>query len=98
MIVVNHNNIDLNAAANQKELFEQYFGLDSCVDYAVVSDAVYNYDYMKNIQWTTWDGEKWFLNFYDMDCTLGANSSADSIHYRVRIATCARHGNLGHRS
>lgn len=75
--------IEINnaGAGSDKTLFEKYFGLDSCVDYAVLSDAVYNYDYMKNIQWTTWDGEKWFLNFYDMDCTLGANSSADSIHY-----------------
>lgn len=75
--------IEINnaGAGSDKTLFEKYFGLDSCIDYAVLSDAVYNYDYMKNIQWTTWDGEKWFLNFYDMDCTLGANSSADSIHY-----------------
>ena len=79
--------LEVNAAANPKELFEQYFGLDSCIDYAVVSDAVYNYDYMKNIQWTTWDGEKWFLNFYDLDCTLGANSSADSIHYPTTTHT-----------
>lgn len=66
---------------NNKELFEEYFGLESCIDYAILSDALYNYDYVKNIQWTTWDGKKWYLNFYDLDCTLGANSSADSIHY-----------------
>ena len=74
-------------AGNDKVLFERYFGLASCIDYAVLSDAIYNYDYMKNIQWTTWDGEKWFLNFYDMDCTLGANSSADSIHYPTQTHT-----------
>lgn len=76
-----------NAGASSKALFEQYFGLDSCIDYAVLSDAIYNYDYMKNIQWTTWDGEKWFVNFYDMDCILGANSSADSIHYPTTTHT-----------
>lgn len=72
---------------NDKTLFEKYFGLDSCIDYAVLSDALYNYDYVKNIQWTTWDGEKWYLNFYDLDCTLGANSAADSIHYPTRTHT-----------
>ena len=81
--------LEINGASesSKKTLFERYFGLDSCVDYAVLSDAIYNYDYMKNIQWTTWDGEKWFLNFYDMDCTLGANSSADSIHYPTTTHT-----------
>lgn len=81
--------IEINnaGAGSDKTLFEKYFGLDSCVDYAVLSDALYNYDYVKNIQWTTWDGEKWFLNFYDMDCTLGANSSADSIHYPTNVHT-----------
>lgn len=74
-------------AGNDKTLFEKYFGLDSCIDYAVFSDALYNYDYVKNIQWTTWDGKKWFLNFYDLDCIMGANSSADSIHYPTRTHT-----------
>lgn len=79
--------LEVNAAANQKELFEQYFGLDSCIDYAIISDAIYNYDFVKNIQWTTWDGEKWFLNLYDLDCIFGANSAADSIHYPTNTHT-----------
>ena len=71
----------MNEIGNDKTLFETYFGLDSCIDYVVMTDAIYNYDYAKNIQWTTWDGVKWYVNPYDLDCTLGANSSADSIHY-----------------
>lgn len=64
-----------------KTLFEKYFGLDSCVDYAILSDVLYNYDYVKNLQWTTWDGVKWFANPYDLDCTIGANSGGDAIRY-----------------
>ena len=66
---------------NDTSIFEQYFDVDSCVDYAIMSDAIYNYDYVKNIQWTTWDGLKWFVNPYDLDNTLGANSAGDGIHY-----------------
>lgn len=77
----------MNEIGNDKNLFETYFGLDSCIDYAVFTDAIYNYDYAKNIQWTTWDGVKWYVNPYDLDCTLGANSSADSIHYPTTYHT-----------
>ena len=66
---------------NDPSIFEQYFDVDSCVDYAILSDTIYNYDYVKNIQWTTWDGVKWFVNPYDLDSTLGANSAGDGIHY-----------------
>lgn len=71
----------MNEIGGDKTKFETYFGLESCIDYVVLTDAIYNYDYVKNIQWTTWDGIKWFVNPYDLDCTFGANSSADSIHY-----------------
>lgn len=64
-----------------KVLFEKYFGLNGCIDYVILSDVLYNYDYVKNAQWTTWDGEKWFINPYDLDCTIGANSAGDNIHY-----------------
>lgn len=78
---------------NDPSIFEQYFDVDSCVDYAILSDAIYNYDYVKNIQWTTWDGVKWFVNPYDLDCTLGANSSGDGIHYPTtsHIITATNH-------
>ena len=77
----------MNEIGTDKAKFETYFGLDSCIDYAVLTDAIYNYDYVKNIQWTTWDGVKWYVNPYDLDCTLGANSSADSIHYPTTYHT-----------
>jgi len=78
---------------NDPSIFEQYFDVDSCVDYAILSDTLYNYDYVKNVQWTTWDGVKWFVNPYDLDCTLGANSAGDGIHYPTtsHIITATNH-------
>ena len=77
----------MNEIGSSKELFETYFGLDACIDYVVLTDAIHNYDYVKNIQWTTWDGVKWYVNPYDLDCTLGANSSGDFIHYPTSVHT-----------
>lgn len=71
----------MTEVGNNTATFEQYFDVDSCVDYAILSDVLYNYDYVKNAQWTTWDGVKWFVNPYDLDCTMGANSAGDGIHY-----------------
>lgn len=83
----------MSQIGNDPAVFEQYFDVDSCVDYVILSDAIYNYDYVKNIQWTTWDGVKWFVNPYDLDCTLGANSAGDGIHYPTtsHIITATNH-------
>ena len=83
----------MSQIGNDPAVFEQYFDVDSCVDYAILSDAIYNYDYVKNIQWTTWDGVKWFVNPYDLDCTLGANSAGDGIHYPTtsHVTTATNH-------
>lgn len=78
---------------NDPSIFEQYFDVESCVDYAILSDTLYNYDYVKNVQWTTWDGVKWFVNPYDLDGTLGANSAGDGIHYPTtsHVITASNH-------
>lgn len=83
----------MSQIGNDPAIFEQYFDVDSCVDYVILSDAIYNYDYVKNIQWTTWDGVKWFVNPYDLDCTLGANSAGDGIHYPTasHVTTATNH-------
>ena len=66
---------DLSA---KKAIVEKYFDVDSMIDYIVFGDFVGNGDgFAKNWQITSWDGEKWFLNPYDLDCIAGGNASGD---------------------
>ena len=65
-----------NAAsdADRKSLLEQYFDVDNIIDYILFCQITSNYDgFGKNWQWTTWDGEKWFINYYDLDGLFGCN-------------------------
>ena len=63
---------DENLAA-VKAAFEKYYDVENIIDYQIFCDAVGNFDgvWGKNWQWTTWDGSKWYVNAYDLDCTLG---------------------------
>ncbi|MBQ8152598.1 MAG: CotH kinase family protein [Prevotella sp.] len=52
----------------------EYFDVPGLIDYWCFFYAVNNRDGMssKNWQWFTYDGTKWFVGPYDLDCTFGA--------------------------
>jgi spore coat protein CotH len=55
-----------------KAVFETYFDVANLIDYFIISDVLYNWDgFSSNWQWITYDGVKWFVNIYDVDCTFG---------------------------
>ena len=55
-----------------RAFFEEHFDIKSLIDYACFHFAVYNYDgFTKNWQWYTYDGNKWFVAPYDLDCIIG---------------------------
>ena len=54
--------------------FEERFDIASLVDYDVFYQFVCNCDgSLKNWQWFTYDGRKWFVAPYDLDQTFGVN-------------------------
>ena len=55
-----------------KALFESVLNVDNLIDYVIFCELTGNYDGLaKNWQWTTWDGERWFVNAYDLDGIFG---------------------------
>lgn len=59
-----------------KSRFAQYFDMQGLTDYFVHSLVTNNYDgHRKNWQWFTYDGVKWFVAPYDLDCTFGHHAS-----------------------
>lgn len=55
-----------------RQQMAQYFDVESMLNYLVFSTVVSNYDgFTKNWQWLTYDGLKWFVAPYDLDCTFG---------------------------
>lgn len=59
---------------SKKALIEQYFDVGNLIDYILVNMAVYDEDsFIKNWQWLTYDGIKWFVSEYDKDCSFGNN-------------------------
>lgn len=51
---------------------ERYFDVQGLIDYTVFSSVVNNIDgWKKNWQWITYDGEKWYVEPYDLDMTFG---------------------------
>ena len=51
---------------------ESYFDIQGMTDYVVMSFVTSNGDgFEKNWQWITYDGTKWFVMPYDLDCILG---------------------------
>ena len=56
--------------------YSQYFDTQGLIDYLVHSLVTNNYDgHWKNWQWFTYDGVKWFIEPYDLDCTFGLHAS-----------------------
>ena len=52
--------------------FERFYDLGSLIDYACFHYLTANFDgWRKNWQWFTYDGVKWFVAPYDLDCTFG---------------------------
>ena len=61
---------------DKKAIFERYFDVDNLVDYEIVQMATGDTDgFMKNWQWTTYDGVKWYVNEYDKDMSFGGHFS-----------------------
>jgi hypothetical protein len=59
---------------------EKYFDPQNLIDYQIFSSIIQNIDgFAKNWQWTTWDGVKWYVNAYDLDCTYGAVANGAGI-------------------
>ncbi|MCR5849191.1 MAG: DUF4886 domain-containing protein [Bacteroidaceae bacterium] len=59
-----------------KRLISQYYDIPGLTDYFVHSLVTNNYDgHGKNWQWFTYDGNKWYVEPYDLDCTFGHHAS-----------------------
>jgi hypothetical protein len=80
---------ELNNAATDEErrtLLNNYFDIENIIDYILFAQITSNYDgFGKNWQWTTWDGEKWFMNYYDLDGLFGCNF----VGYFAENASCS---------
>ena len=66
--------LEVNGADNatMKAAIAERFDVVSIIDYIVFSLVTANYDgFMKNWQWLTYDGVKWFVTPYDLDGTFG---------------------------
>ncbi len=67
-------------AAKVREVFEKYFDPENLIDYLCLSDLVSNRDgFWKNWQWSTYDGQRWFINLYDVDMSFGGWYTGDEI-------------------
>lgn len=63
------NGANQNTIKNQ---LEEYFDVPGLIDYICFHYAINNFDgFAKNWQWFTYDGIKWFVAPYDLDCTFG---------------------------
>ena len=52
--------------------YEELFDVQGLIDYVVMSYVTSNGDgFEKNWQWFTYDGTKWYVQPYDMDCIFG---------------------------
>ena len=63
-----------------REAMSLQFDIPSLTDYICFAYYVNNYDgFWKNWQWFTYDGSKWFVAPYDLDCTFGNHASGNFI-------------------
>lgn len=62
--------------SKMREEISKRFDTQGMIDYLVFSAVVNNVDgWWKNWQWFTYDGEKWYVEPYDLDMTFGGLSS-----------------------
>ena len=74
-MIDNHTDISII-----KSYFEEHFDVQSLIDYACLHYVINNYDgFAKNWQWFTYNGIKWFVTPYDLDCTFGNHASGNFI-------------------
>lgn len=63
-----------------KEKFEEYFNLDSVLNYYIMCDLAFLEDNLgKNILIATYDGLQWYLSLYDMDTSWGTKYDGMSV-------------------
>ncbi len=66
--LANKNDETLSAVRTK---FEALFDWQTMRDYTIFIDITHNWDGItNNVQWTTYDGMKWFPNAYDLDLTF----------------------------
>lgn len=72
----NKSETDLNTF---KSVFEKYWDVDNVIDYIIVSTLIDNWDgvWGNNWQLFTYDGKKWWIGLYDVDCTFGNYYTGD---------------------
>ena len=68
---------EINSAVSndeRKNLIDTYFDKENIIDYIIHAQLTGNYDgFEKNWQWITYDGTRWFVNYYDLDGVFGCN-------------------------
>lgn len=65
---------DKSGAEARREELEKYFDPENLIDYYIVQLVTGDSDgFGPNWQWTTWDGNRWYVNEYDKDMVFGAN-------------------------
>lgn len=80
-------------AAKMREEMEKRFDVGNLIDYYLFSYLTDNYDgQFTNWQWATWDGVRWFVNPYDLDCTFGLENYG---HFIYPHTVCSYRGNIG---
>ncbi len=83
-----------NGKAAMREEVEKRFDVPCLIDYYLFSQFTDNYDGIDgNWQWVTYDGQKWFLLPYDVDCVFGLENFARFI-YPPEV--CSYRGNFGY--
>lgn len=66
--------LETNGATQEEMRFkvEEYFDVPGLIDYCCFHFVVSHFDgFEKNWQWFTYDGVKWYVAPYDIDCILG---------------------------
>lgn len=55
-----------------RNAIKEIWDVDTVIDYIIMTQALGNTDsYFRNIQWATWDGERWAASPYDWDSMWG---------------------------
>ncbi|MBQ8127264.1 MAG: CotH kinase family protein [Prevotella sp.] len=74
-----------------RQAFEESFDVTTLVDYACHHHVTANFDgFSKNWQWFTYDGKKWYVTPYDLDCTFGNHFSGNFVSDAQYTGVCDR--------
>lgn len=92
------------SSSEMRAEIEKRFDVESLIDYLLFSQAVSNFDgFNSNWQWFTYNGKKWYVAPYDLDCIFGNWNitvghflySADWSRYNNRDYTLGGKANRG---